>query len=171
MERCPKSDARKSLLRPLESSSMRTHIARVVDSTTSAFPAPNLAPRGARPWRVLLVEDDFETQGAVANLLRDEGYEVDCAANGAEALLILEGKAELPALIILDFWMPQMDGAQFRAAQIADPRLAGIPVLVTTAVKPKSGTWGMVEMPMLMKPLGTKALLSAIEELRSNPGT
>jgi CheY-like chemotaxis protein len=141
-----------------------------VESTTSAFPSPSLAPRGGRPWRLLLVEDDFETQGAVANLLRDEGYEVDCAANGAEALSVLGRKAELPALIILDFWMPKMDGAEFLVARSADPRLARIPVLVTTAVKPKPGTWGMVGMPMLMKPLGTKALLAAIEELRSDTG-
>jgi CheY-like chemotaxis protein len=73
-----------------------------------------------------------------------------------------------PALIILDVSMPCMDGLQFRVAQAADPRLARIPVLVTTAVKPKSGTAEMVGVPMLMKPLSTMALLSAVEELRSD---
>jgi CheY-like chemotaxis protein len=130
--------------------------------------SPLLATQGAKLRRILLIEDDFETQAAVANLLRDEGYEVDCAANGAEGLLALSERSKAPALIILDVWMPHMDGLQFRAAQTAEPRLAGIPVLVTTAVKPKPGTPEMVGVPVLMKPLSTKVLLSAVEELRSD---
>jgi CheY-like chemotaxis protein len=121
----------------------------------------------ARAPRILLIEDDFETQTAVASLLRGEGYEVDCAANGAEGLLLLEKEAQLPALIVLDVWMPRMDGVEFRAAQKALPRLADIPVLVTTAVKPQRGSGELDGVPMLMKPLGTMSLLSAVEQLRS----
>ena len=84
---------------------------------------------------ILLVEDDVDLLNVARQLLADEGYPVKPASNGYEALAILRGPETepLPCLILLDLMMPVMDGWQFRAEQIRDPRLAGIPVVVLTA--------------------------------------
>lgn len=81
---------------------------------------------------ILIVEDDSAIRQTVAELLEEEGYRVECAVNGADALARLEG-SEAPALILLDLTMPVMDGWSFRATQRSDPRLAGIPTVVLTA--------------------------------------
>ncbi len=84
---------------------------------------------------ILLVEDDVYLLDVERQLLADEGYAVRPAINGYEALAILRGPETepLPCLILLDLMMPVMDGWQFRAEQIRDPRLAGIPVVILTA--------------------------------------
>src|SRR5579885_2962773 len=83
--------------------------------------------------RILLVEDAEEIRETMAELLTDEGYEVSCAANGRDALAKLDNGDPLPAVILLDLMMPEMDGYQFRAAQQQNERLANIPVLLMTA--------------------------------------
>jgi CheY-like chemotaxis protein len=86
--------------------------------------------RERRPGkRILVVEDDALTRGAVKMLLEWEGYRVHCAADGDEALdLLLRGLR--PSLILLDVRMPGCDGWGFREEQRADPDLAHIPVVV-----------------------------------------
>ena len=82
---------------------------------------------------ILLVEDDFDVRQALAETLRDEGYPVQCAADGQEALDILRHGNAHPALILLDLMMPRMSGADFRAVQRVDPELGDIPVVVLSA--------------------------------------
>lgn len=81
---------------------------------------------------ILVVEDDEAVGVALAGALREEGYEVEIATDGREALARLEGGAA-PSLILLDLMMPRMDGLAFRERQLADHRLAGIPVIVMSA--------------------------------------
>ena len=83
--------------------------------------------------RILVVEDDFITSGAVKMVLEWEGYCVDCAANGREALNHLRQSGEKPNLILLDVTMPVLDGHQFREEQKRDPALDRIPVVVISA--------------------------------------
>lgn len=84
------------------------------------------------PARILVVEDDPSIRETIVELLQEDGYAVDSASNGAEALERLAGDAA-PSLILLDLMMPVMDGWTFRSAQRRDPRLAEIPVLVISA--------------------------------------
>ena len=60
--------------------------------------------------RILVVEDDDELRGLVAGRLRDEGYVVDTAATGPEALERVE--AHVPALVVLDVMLPGLDGLE-----------------------------------------------------------
>ena len=85
------------------------------------------------PCGVLVVEDDPDLRHLMSRLLALEGFEPLVAANGREALDLLRA-VPLPRLILLDLMMPVMDGWQFRAEQRADPALAEIPVVLTTAV-------------------------------------
>jgi CheY-like chemotaxis protein len=82
---------------------------------------------------VLVVDDDQDVREALVDALQDLGHQVMKAENGADALDRLAGADPLPGLIILDLMMPVMDGFAFRAAQLADPRWAAIPVVVLSA--------------------------------------
>jgi CheY-like chemotaxis protein len=83
--------------------------------------------------RILLVEDDDEIREALTSALEQQGYGVDSARNGREALDRLHDGVQ-PRLILLDLMMPVMDGWQFRAAQLEDPRICRIPVVVLSAM-------------------------------------
>lgn len=60
---------------------------------------------------ILIVEDDPDILSSLAEVIREEGYEVETAANGYQALAKLE--AAMPDLIFLDLMMPLMDGWKF----------------------------------------------------------
>lgn len=79
--------------------------------------------------RILLVEDDPDIRQDLAEILTDEGYEVATAPHGRDALEQMRS-GPLPDLVLLDLMMPVMDGFQFRSAQLADPALADVPVVV-----------------------------------------
>src|SRR5262245_55690503 len=80
---------------------------------------------------VLVVEDEQESRETLRELLELEGYVVETAVNGQEALDKL--KHVDPCLILLDLFMPVMDGWQFLDRLSADGRLSRIKVVVTTS--------------------------------------
>ena len=79
---------------------------------------------------VMLVEDDPLLREVIALALEDHGMTVMLAEDGHDALRQLRATQPLPVLILLDLAMPAMDGRQFRAAQLGDPDLAVIPIIV-----------------------------------------
>lgn len=84
------------------------------------------------PITVLVIDDDEAIRTALSDLLEQEGFTVVLAVNGAEALTMLYVGLR-PDVILLDVLMPVMDGWDFRAAQLADPGLRNIPVVVISA--------------------------------------
>jgi len=118
------------------------------------------APRTSS--RVLVVEDDPSTCTALQMLLELEGYCVETAENGAVALQHLRDNV-LPSLILLDLSMPVMDGAAFRRAQLADPYLAQIPVVVCSAIHPEGVKMDHLKAAAyLTKPVDIDILLSTV---------
>jgi DNA-binding response OmpR family regulator len=118
----------------------------------------------AKP-RILLVDDDEGIRGALAEFLEEEGYAVDVAVDGTDAMRHLETCPTLPAVIVLDVMMPHMDGATFRRAQAADQRFAKIPVIVATAMHlgaPELLTF--VDCVRLRKPFEIDLMLSSIRD-------
>lgn len=83
--------------------------------------------------KILIVEDSADFSALLRQLLHGEGYEVETAANGQEALNSLKNNPDLPDLILLDLMMPIMDGLEFRKRQEMDERWGRIPVVVMTA--------------------------------------
>jgi CheY-like chemotaxis protein len=89
---------------------------------------PPVAPPPHR-CSILVVEDDFETREVLRVALTADGYAVETAANGRDALDHLRSHAQT-CIVMLDLMLPVMDGVQFRAAQLHDRSLAWIPVVV-----------------------------------------
>ncbi|MGZ3461422.1 MAG: response regulator [Archangium sp.] len=85
-----------------------------------------------RALRMLVVDDDPDVRELMSQLLELEGHQVQGAADGREALAWLR-RGPRPDAILLDLRMPGMNGWEFRAAQLAEPELASIPVYVLTA--------------------------------------
>jgi len=120
---------------------------------------PSLAP-------ILLVDDDFSIRRSIAEVLGDAGYEVRSAANGREALSMLAERGVRPGLIILDLWMPSMDGLEFRFLQRNLAGVADIPTLVITASRFLPIELKDLELTnVLRKPLHLDDLLTATRRL------
>ena len=112
---------------------------------------------------ILVVEDDATTRDGVQSLLELEGFRVEVAQDGDEALRRLR-QGLRPCLILLDLAMPAMDGFEFRKEQIADPRLSQIPTVAYSAiydVQPESER--LYGAPFLRKPVEFDTLLLCIE--------
>lgn len=109
---------------------------------------------------ILLVEDDEIVRRAIHMVLEWEGYDVQCASNGQEALDVLRAGYR-PALILLDVLMPVLDGEEFRQEQLRDPRLASIPVIVVSAAHFAEA---ISAVHHIRKPFEVQELLEAIHE-------
>lgn len=113
---------------------------------------------------VLLIEDDLDIREALTELLRFEGYAVETAENGKEALEYLRSQSELPGLILLDMMMPIMDGSQFRREQKADKRLADIPTIVMSADNRVPSQYPEIEPTgHLRKPINIEQLFETVK--------
>ena len=80
---------------------------------------------------VLVVDDEVGIANLLADVLSDEGHRVIVAANGHEGLKRAE--KERPDLIITDFMMPVMDGAQLIKALADNSDLKRVPVFLISS--------------------------------------
>ena len=101
---------------------------------------------------VLIVDDEPSILQSLGGLLSDEGFEVMTAYNGYEALKIVD--AESPDLVLLDIWMPGMDGMEtLREIKKENPFIQVIMITghgnIDTAVKAtKLGAYDFIEKPL-----------------------
>jgi CheY-like chemotaxis protein len=77
---------------------------------------------------VLVIDNHEAIRSSLSRLMRAAGHEVVCAADGPDGLAAVGRRA--PDVIVLDLSMPGMDGGEFLRHLRADPRWAGIPVLL-----------------------------------------
>jgi len=109
--------------------------------------------------RILLVEDDPGIRQGIADFLAFEGYEVDVATNGEEALAYL--RTSRPRLVVLDLVMPVMNGPQL-LARMRSEGLDGIPVVIMTAAMPAASALPPAEA-YLSKPFDLDELLRLVK--------
>jgi len=109
---------------------------------------------------VLIVEDDADLREMMAQLLTIEGFNASTVANGREALEYLSHGSK-PDVILLDLMMPVMDGWEFRRQQQADPSLAGVPVIVLSALD-QSRAGDVDAAAFLKKPLDFDRLVQLV---------
>ncbi|MCX6487992.1 MAG: ANTAR domain-containing response regulator [Mycobacterium sp.] len=129
---------------------------------TDHIAASDPDPAGAPPRRVVIAEDEALIRLDLAEMLRDEGYQVvGEAGDGQEAVDLAESLR--PDLVIMDVKMPRRDGID-AAAEIAAKRIA--PIVILTAFSQRD----LVEkardagaMAYLVKPFSISDLIPAIE--------
>lgn len=113
----------------------------------------------------LVIEDDFDIRMTLKELLESEGFVVHLAENGQEGLTCLAKLNEMPKIILLDLYMPVMDGAAFlKEIKSQFPILSGIPILIMTAAAVGEYPAGISPEYILKKPLEIDELFSKIEQ-------
>lgn len=101
---------------------------------------------------VLIVDDEASIRQSLSGILTDDGFDVQTAANGYEALKIVESEA--PDIVLLDIWMQGMDGIE--TLKEIKKNNSAIPVIlisghgnIETAVKAtKMGAFDLIEKPL-----------------------
>ncbi|HMN45221.1 MAG TPA: sigma-54 dependent transcriptional regulator, partial [Povalibacter sp.] len=113
--------------------------------------------------RILVVDDESEIRGLLKEILADEGYEVDVAADAAEART--RRAQHDPDLVLLDIWMPDMDGitllrewSQTNGANCPVVMMSGHGTVETAVEATRLGAFDFVE-----KPLSLAKLLRTVE--------
>jgi CheY-like chemotaxis protein len=96
---------------------------------------------------VLVVDDDEAIRETVSELLRDEGYDVLCAENGAQALDLVRANATTLRVILLDLMMPVLSGWEFLEEAQEDPAFPKIPIVVVSAMA-APGVAGHIQKPL-----------------------
>ncbi|NMO19529.1 response regulator [Pyxidicoccus fallax] len=113
----------------------------------------------------MVVEDDAEIREALLEILEENGCDAVGAVNGERALAYLRSTDSLPCLILLDLMMPIMDGHAFREAQLQDPVLSRIPVVVVSAYRDvQTNAEKLNAATFIRKPPRIEELVSAIEQ-------
>ncbi|OFX19201.1 MAG: hypothetical protein A2V77_02050 [Anaeromyxobacter sp. RBG_16_69_14] len=107
---------------------------------------------------VLVVDDDADLRCALRNALEPEGYHVALAANGREAWERLQS-GPLPALILLDLMMPEMNGTELLGLVRTDARLRSVPVILVTAFGSAARPVAAESQGFLAKPFDVEEIL------------
>jgi CheY-like chemotaxis protein len=111
---------------------------------------------------VLVVDDDADIRDLMKIILESEGYRVDVASDGIDALEQLQAGTR-PALILLDLMMPRMDGEQF-LKEMRSTRFSRTPVVIMSghaAAQRKADELHAADC--LMKPVESSELLKTVK--------
>ncbi|MHC4572809.1 MAG: response regulator [Planctomycetota bacterium] len=116
--------------------------------------------------KVLVVDDEIHIVHVVAIKLRNNGYEVITAANGAEAFEL--ACDEKPDIVVTDFQMPVMNGVELIKKIRGNAGMKGMPVILLTARSFSIADEQQQELEIsecLSKPFSPKELLRSIEDV------
>lgn len=132
------------------------HVPQARPSWPGPCPAVSLASTGNR--RLLVIDDDTEVRGVLAELLRSMHYEVFEAADGETGLRKL---AQLqPALAIIDYLMPGMNGSE--VAQRARLQFPALPILFMSGYADSAAIAAIPRARLLRKPIQPQELEQAV---------
>ena len=115
---------------------------------------------------ILVVDDEKDIRTSLTGILEDEGYQVDTAASGSEALE--KAREDMPDLVLLDIWMPGIDGLEtLEKLKILLPYVTVIMIsghgTIETAVRAtKLGAYDFIEKPLSLD----KVLIAVSNALR-----
>lgn len=121
------------------------------------------------PHLILIVEDSPTQREKLRHILESNGFRVEAAANGKEALALLEG--ERPLAAISDIVMPEMNGYELCRRIKGDHELQNIPVILLTSLSDPEDVITGLECGadyFIMKPYNEDFLLSRIQHILAN---
>jgi CheY-like chemotaxis protein len=119
--------------------------------------------------RVLVVDDDPIQRELVSDILAGEGYAVETAGSGEAGLEA--ARTAPPDVIVLDLFLPGMDGASVVRELRRDARLSDVRVIVTTGVRDAHVKRLLKPDAILFKPFGIEELLLAVAGVVTPAGT
>jgi len=104
---------------------------------------------------ILIVDDEEAIRTSLSGILEDEGFRTFCAGDGMEAIIMVE--RDMPDLVLLDIWMPRMDGLE--TLQKLKQTYPGLLVImmsghgtIETAVRStKLGAYDFIEKPLSLE--------------------
>ena len=132
------------------------------EAITEAAPSieePHYVARAPEPVSILVVDDDPDVRGFIVEALEEQGYRVREAADGREG--IAEVERETPDLIVLDFIMPGLSGAD--VARHALERRPDQPILFVSGYSETDAVKRIApDAPLLAKPFRAEALQKAV---------
>lgn len=119
--------------------------------------------------RILLVDDEISGAQVLGMILAEQGYTVTVVGDGRQALARLDEFA--PDLLITDFMMPFMNGADLVRVVRAHPAFAELPVLVISgAPEAALRAYNLDYQAFLRKPFGFDAFVDAVRGLMPESG-
>ncbi len=124
----------------------------------------------ARPWRVLVADDNQDAGESLALLLQLHGHTTAWACDGVQALAMVESFK--PEMLMLDIGMPGLDGHQVARRLRADPRHRDLILVALTGWAPEAGGRSPTSADFdlhLTKPARPEALLAYLERMSAEP--
>ncbi len=115
---------------------------------------------------ILIVDDELPNRALLEAMLCPEGYLTRSAANGKQALAMIEQQA--PDLVLLDFMMPGMDGNEVVRILKGNPTTASIPIIMVTAQTDRAARLAGLDAgaeEFLTKPVDLAELLLRVRNL------
>ncbi len=113
--------------------------------------------------RVLVVDDHEDARELLSVIIGTSGYEVATATNGREA--VEEAQRTRPDVIIMDLFMPEMDGYEAARVLKSIPALAAVPILAYTARSSPSDVDGGLFVACCIKPCPPGELLGTLSQI------
>jgi CheY-like chemotaxis protein len=112
---------------------------------------------------ILVVDDELGSAEVLGLILEEEGYRTFCAVNGQLALI--QARDVVPDLVIVDYMMPLMNGAEFSHALRADPQFAQTKIILNSglpeaAIRDQFGSYDA----FLRKPFKVGRLLELVQQ-------
>jgi DNA-binding response OmpR family regulator len=129
------------------------------------------------PRRILVADDEPMTAEMLAAILAYRGYDVVCANDGAEALS--RAREMKPDAILLDVYMPRLEGDAVARRLRADPALSACPIVLISSADESDVDWrGAGADLFLQKPVNLRhlpevvgALLTEVDPVDPLPGS
>jgi CheY-like chemotaxis protein len=115
--------------------------------------------------RILIVDDHEQIRLSISEILELQGYEVQTAINGKDAMEKVTGFQ--PDLIVTDILMPDMDGYELMMKKWTDQQIYEIPIIVVSAMVSKydiAAGKALGAKKYLTKPFKAKDLIEAVAE-------
>jgi CheY-like chemotaxis protein len=117
--------------------------------------------------RILLAEDNVEMQRAAVEVISQLGCEVDCVADGAEAVRRIQGSRY--DAVLMDCQMPRMDGFEaaslIRAEEGPDRRIPVVGLVIDGGERRRNRCMNAGMDDILIKPLGAAGLRASLDRL------
>lgn len=116
--------------------------------------------------RILIIEDNDDNRDMLSRRLRQHGFDVITAAEGASGIEMAQSEA--PDLVLLDLNMPDLDGWQVTQTLKANSQTQNLPIIVTTADEVPGNRERLLEIGCAdyhTKPIQLPVLLSQIESI------